>query len=114
MSADGTSMSPTMCVDLNMPSFRFFARALDATTNLKVEVAYPDSGSPEFEQVAVLTGYHYNEVWGLTEDVMLSPERGGTVFGGRGAVMRFTVIGTTADRGGAWRVDDIYIDPRYH
>jgi hypothetical protein len=113
MSTDGTTMSPTMCVDLNMPTFRFFVRALDNSTNLKVEVAYPDSADPSFEQVALLVGRDYNDVWALTEDVMLSPERGGTVFGGRGAVMRFTVIGNSADRAGAWRIDDIYIDPRY-
>jgi hypothetical protein len=114
MSTFGTTMSPTMCVDLNMPTFRFFARALDTTTNLKVEVAYPDSADPSFEQVALLVGNDYDHVWALTEDVVLSPERGGTVFGGRGAVMRFTVIGTSPDKAGAWRVDDIYIDPRYY
>lgn len=114
MSTFGTTMSPTMCVDLNMPTFRFFARALDTTTSLKVEVAYPDSADPSFEQVALLVGRDYDGVWALTEDVELSPERGGTVFGGRGAVMRFTVIGNSPDKAGAWKIDDIYVDPRYH
>ena len=94
----GTTMSPTMCVDLNFPTFRFFARALDDETDLKVEVAYPDSANPDFEQVALLLGGDYDGVWGLTEDVALSPERGGTAFGGRGAVLRFTVIGTSPTR----------------
>jgi hypothetical protein len=114
MSTDGSTMSPTMCVDLNTPTFRFFARALDDETSLKVEVAYPDSGSPAFEQVALLVGGDYDGVWGLTEDVPLSPERAGTLVGGRGAVLRFTVIGASPDKAGAWRIDDIYIDPRYY
>ena len=114
MSTVGTTMSPTMCVDLNFPTFRFFARALDDETDLKVEVAYPDSANPDFEQVALLLGGDYDGVWGLTEDVALSPERGGTAFGGRGAVLRFTVIGASPEKAGAWRVDDIYIDPRYY
>jgi hypothetical protein len=114
MGTDGSTMSPTMCVDLNYPTFRFFARAFDASTSLKVEVAYPDSADPSFEQVALLVGTDYDGVWALTEDVTLSPERGGTAFGGRGAVMRFTVIGESPDKAGAWRIDDIYIDPRYY
>jgi hypothetical protein len=112
MGTDGTTMSPTMCVDLNFPTFRFFARALEDDTDLKVEVAYPDSSDPSFEQVALLEGEGYDGVWALTEDVALSPERGGTLFGGRSVVLRFTVVGPSDDRGGAWRIDDIYIDPQ--
>jgi hypothetical protein len=110
--AGASATSPTMCVDLNWPTLRFVASQTgEKDAELKVEVLYPEAeekhatwhGAKKFKAKR-------RDGWRLTEDVKLSPDRGGKFAGGRPVALRFT---NTSDQG-SWQIDNVYVDPRCH
>lgn len=99
--------SPTMCVDLRFPTFRFFARALgEPDEELQVEVRFPDAEKPKWHEVRDLEAD--GNAWGLTKDLKLNPSRGGKAAGGRRVAFRLT-----SDDDADWQVDNLYVDPRF-
>jgi hypothetical protein len=105
-----TATSPTMCVDLTYPTMRFVGSQVDThDADIDVEVLYPDTteGKVEWHKAKSLKG-RKKDGWKPTDDVKLSPERGGKFAGGRPVALRFT---NDSDHGD-WRVDDVYVDPR--
>jgi hypothetical protein len=110
--AGASATSPTMCVDLNWPTLRFVASQTgEKDAELKVEVLYPEAeekhatwhGAKKFKAKR-------KDGWRPTEDVKLSPDRGGKFAGGRPVALRFT---NTSDQG-SWQIDNVYVDPRCH
>jgi hypothetical protein len=110
--AGASATSPTMCVDLNWPTLRFVASQTgEKDAELKVEVLYPEAeekhatwhGAKKFKAKR-------RDGWRLTEDVKLSPDRGGKFAGGRPVALRFT---NTSEQG-SWQIDNVYVDPRCH
>jgi hypothetical protein len=108
--AGASATSPTMCVDLNWPTLRFVASQTgEKDAELKIEVLYPEAeekhatwhGARKFKAKR-------RDGWRLTQDVKLSPDRGGRFAGGRPVALRFT---NTSDQG-SWQIDNIYIDPK--
>jgi hypothetical protein len=108
--AGASATSPTMCVDLHWPTLRFVARQTgEKDAELEVEVLYPEAdekhaawhGAKKFKAKR-------RDGWRLTEDVKLSPDRGGKFAGGRPVALRFT---NTSDQG-SWQIDNVYVDPR--
>lgn len=108
--AGASATSPTMCVDLNWPTLRFVASQTgEKDAELKVEVLYPEAeekhatwhGAKKFKAKR-------KDGWHATDDVKLSPDRGGKFAGGRPVALRFT---NTSDRG-SWQIDNVYVDPR--
>ena len=110
--AGASATSPTMCVDLSWPTLRFVANQTgEKDAELKVEVLYPEAeekhatwhGAKKFKAKR-------RDGWRVTEDVHLSPDRGGKFAGGRPVALRFT---NTSDQG-SWQIDNVYVDPRCH
>jgi hypothetical protein len=108
--AGASATSPTMCVDLNWPTLRFVASQTgEKDAELEVEVLYPEAeekhatwhGAKKFKAKR-------KDGWRLTEDVKLSPDRGGKFAGGRPVALRFT---NSSDHG-SWQIDNVYVDPR--
>jgi hypothetical protein len=108
--AGASATSPTMCVDLTWPTLRFVASQTgEKDAELKVEVLYPEAeekhatwhGAKKFKA-------RRQDGWRPTEDVKLSPDRGGKFAGGRPVALRFT---NTSDHG-SWQIDNVYVDPR--
>jgi len=108
--AGASATSPTMCVDLNWPTLRFVARQMgEKDAELEVEVLYPEAeekhatwhGAKKFKAKR-------RDGWRPTDDVKLSPNRGGKFAGGRPIALRFT---NTSDQG-SWQIDNVYVDPK--
>ena len=108
--AGASATSPTMCVDLHWPTMRFVATQTgEKDAELEVEVLYPEAddkkatwhGAKKFKAKS-------RDGWRPTDDVKLSPDRGGKFAGGRPVALRFT---NTSDRG-SWQIDNVYIDPK--
>ena len=108
--AGGSALSPAMCVDLNYPIFRFMAKAVSGTGQLRVEVVYPDAADPSFHSAASLPA-PAGRGWDATGDVELFPERGGVAPGMRRVALRFTSVAVNGTAG-TWKIDDVYVDPR--
>lgn len=110
--AGGSAISPVMCVDLNMPTFRFAARRLDAQAKkLRVELVYPDAAG-KFRKVEDIK-LDPSDGWTLTDHLELEPERAGKTAGGRRVALRFTVDSDgKATAASGYEVDDVFVDPR--
>jgi hypothetical protein len=108
----GAATSPVMCVDLNMPTFRFAARRFDSQgKKLRIELVYPDADG-KWRKVEDLK-FDPTDGWTLTDDLDLEPERGGKLPGGRRVALRFSVDeGANASDTSGYEIDDVYVDPR--
>ncbi len=103
--AGGSATSPTFCVDLNYPTFRFFAdQAVAAKTKLSVDVIYPAIAQKKTEAATVSNVPD----WTLTKDVPLKPATVDKAGGWRLVQLRFRA----AADGPSWKVDDVLVDPR--
>jgi hypothetical protein len=107
--ANGSAVSPAMCVDLHYPTLRFMAKPEQAKGELKVQVAYPDSDNPVFQDAGTIVAG--KKAWSATADLPVYPERGGAAPGMRRVALRFvSVAGATG--AGDWKIDDLYVDPK--
>jgi hypothetical protein len=102
--AGARATSPTFCVDLNYPTFRFFSTQGKAP--LSVDVIYPALGTKKPKATTIKGGA---TGWTLAKDVDLRP----TVVT-KDAGWRLVQLRYVADQAlkGDWLVDDVLIDPR--
>lgn len=102
--AGATATSPVFCVDLEYPTFRFFAA--QGRSPLSVDVIYPALGTKQPKATTLKGG---SASWTLSKDVSLRPTLVTKDSGWRYVQLRFA-----ADAGakGDWLVDDVLIDPR--
>ncbi len=103
--------SPEMCVDLNYPTFRFFAAQLERDTDAELldDVIYPALAEKNVRQAQKFR-LKDNDGWRLSEDIKLEPQRLGKQSGWRKIALRFRV--EPGKKPAAYRIDDILIDPR--
>lgn len=103
-----SATSSPMCVAINYPFFRLFARNTGAaTSSLDVEVLYLGAGGRVIDSQVLgnLRGY---SAWAPTHRISLAIGRTGASYGGpAGIAFRFTPRGA----GGRWQIDDVYVDP---
>ena len=104
--AGSSATSAPICVGINYPFFRFFARnGGSSLSSLDVEVLYLNAGGRviDSQRLGNLSGF---SSWAPTRRISLAVGRTGTGGGGEAAVaFRFT------PRGSGWQVDDVYVDP---
>ena len=102
-----------MCVDLNYPTFRFFAAQLEADTDsdLYVDVVYPALAKDNVRQAKKFK-LKSKDGWQLSDDIKLEPQRLGKQSGWRKVALRFRV--EEGKKPASYRIDDILIDPRRH
>jgi hypothetical protein len=101
----GSAVSAPMCIDRTYPSFRFFARNAGlATSTLQVEVLWQESGVTKKFKAAL--DKKAGTSWTPVKSLKLPS---GALSTGRlePVTFRFTAVGA----GGAWQVDDLYVDP---
>jgi len=108
ISPTGKAVSPAFCVGAEHPTFRLFARRLSGTwgvVNVKLRVT--DTRGAAYETVvgSVSAG---DTAWHPTPPIALS-----TVLGLWNADLTASVqiVLDPEDSGGAWAIDDVYIDP---
>jgi hypothetical protein len=108
--AGASATSPTMCVDLNWPTMRMVGyQQGEKDAELDVEVLYPEApGKAATWHKAKTLKAKRKDGWHLSDDIKLSPNRGGKFAGGRPVALRFT---SDSDHG-TWRIDNIYVDPK--
>jgi hypothetical protein len=108
-----SATSPEMCVDLDYPTFRFFASqtAEDTDSELAVDVIYPALTRNNVRE-ATKFRLKAKDGWKLSDDVKLEPQRLGKAAGWRKIAVRFRV--KPGNKPAAYRIDDILIDPRLH
>ncbi len=106
--AGSSVTSPTMCVGLDEPTMRFFARSSGSLLSLlKVEVLFEDGlGNAHSAPIGVVTPGNWAPTLPLPILVNLLP----LLPDAKTPVQfRFTPQGSAS-----WRIDDVYVDPRKH
>jgi hypothetical protein len=105
--AGSTAISPPICMSLDTPVFRLFARnSGDPSSGLKVEATYALLGLVRTKTVSTVYG---NSSWAPSQQlstVLSLSTIVGTVIPSA-IQIRITPLGS----GGQWQVDDVYIDP---
>jgi hypothetical protein len=105
--ASSSATSPPICMSLDTPSFRLFARNTgDSSSGLRVEATYVLLGLVRTKAVStVYAGPAWTPTQQLSTVLSLSTIVGTLI--PSSIQIRITPLGS----GGNWQVDDIYIDP---
>jgi hypothetical protein len=106
--AGASVQTPATCVDAAYPTFRFFAKNLDPTSSVLVQIVYTNQTLLGSTQVVVPIGVAaLSSTWQPTLPMLTASPVLGLLSGGTAEVaLRFTALG------GESQIDDIYVDPR--
>ena len=128
-----SAISPSMCLDLNYPTFRMYHKVVKPKPGLvggllggvlglvlgtpedadvRVEVVYPHVVTPMWTEMTRFDGREglsAGNGWRLFDPIDLKPELGGAAPGARQAALRFTVLDAASKE--SVLLDDVYIDP---
>ena len=104
ISNGGSATSASICVGIEHPDIRFFAKGSNSLATLKVEVLFEDgAGNVQSAPIGVVTG---SGGWALTPPFPIVVNLLPLLPGSHTAVaFRFT------PSGGSFRIDDLYVDP---
>ena len=99
-----SATSSTVCVGIEHPDIRFFAKASNPAAHLNVEVLFEDAGGNVLSApIGLVTG---NNGWALTPTYPIIANLLPLLPGSHTPVaFRFTASG------GSFRIDDLYVDP---
>jgi hypothetical protein len=104
----GKAVSPAFCVSIAQPTFRFFARRTNGTWGtLNVIVRWTDSSGASHDTTAGSISasdlsWHPSPVLALSSMLPLWQS---------GSTLSVRIVFDPEDYGGAWAIDDLYIDP---
>jgi hypothetical protein len=112
VTTNASVVSPSFCVDQDMPSLRLFAKKVNAPRggHLRVELLYKDStGNSKNASAGALSNGGKQEFrdWAPSSLLKLSTALPMSKLGTATVQLRIT-----SDNGGDWLVDDVYADPR--
>ena len=102
--AGASAQSPSVCVNLSYPTFRFFARNDGLLSTVLVQVVYQTALGTVALPIGVVAA---SGEWEPTLPMLTGSLVGGALSGGTAEVaLRFTALG------GSSRIDDVFVDPR--
>jgi hypothetical protein len=105
--ATGTAVSPAICVDIDHPTFRFFARRTSGSWGvLNVKLRWKDASGTTNETVVGSLGT--GTAWQASPALNLSRSLPLWNSGQNASVQ---LVFDPEDFGGAWAIDDVYVDP---
>jgi hypothetical protein len=105
--ATGTATSPAFCVSIAQPTFRFFTRQTSGSwATMLVKLRWRDSsGAVNTTTVGSING---NTTWSATQVFALSSV---LPLWQSGQTLSVQLLFDPEDYGGAWAIDDVYVDP---
>lgn len=104
IASGGSATTGSICVGVEHPDMRFFARGSNSLARLNVDVLFEDAaGNVQSLSIGSVTG---STDWGLTAPLPIVANLLPVLPGSKTAVaFRFTAVG------GSFRIDDVYVDP---
>jgi hypothetical protein len=106
--AGAVATSPALCVGEQHPTLRLFARRAGGTSGaLNVKLNWKDaSGRTNTTTVASLNGS--DAAWHVTDPLALATA---LPLWNPGQTLQVQLVFDAEDNGGAWAIDDVYVDP---
>jgi hypothetical protein len=103
----GVAVSPTLCVSTAYPSFRFFARRTSGTwgvLNVLLRWSESSGSTHETEVAAIQSGTSWTVAPALKLATTLPLWQSGSTLSAK-------LVFRPEQYGGAWAIDDVYVDP---
>jgi hypothetical protein len=107
--ATGSAVSPTVCIDVNRPTYRFFARRTSGSWGvLNLRVRWQDSSGHTNETTIASLDSNFGTAWGVSSAYNIA-----SLLGLWNADQDATVqlVFDPENYGGNWAIDDVYVDP---
>lgn len=107
--AAGAAVSPTVCIDINRPTYRFFARRTSGSWGvLNLKVRWQDSSGRTNETTIAALDSNFGTAWRAAPALNIA-----SLLGLWNADQDASVqlVFDPEDYGGSWAIDDVYVDP---
>ena len=105
----GTAVSPTVCIDINRPTYRFFARRTGGSWGvLNLRVRWQDSSGHTNETTIAALDTSFGTAWRVSPAYNIASMLG-LWNPDQDASVQF--VFDPENYGGSWAIDDVYVDP---
>ena len=107
--ATGTAVSPTVCIDIKRPTYRFFARRTSGSWGvLNLRVRWQDSSGRTNETTIAALDSSFGAAWRVSPVYNIA-----SLLGLWNADQDASVqlVFDPENSGGSWAIDDVYVDP---
>jgi hypothetical protein len=107
--ATGTAVSPTVCIDIKRPTYRFFARRTSGSWGvLNLRVRWQDSSGHTNETTIAALDTSFGTAWRVSPVYNIA-----SLLGLWNADQDASVqlVFDPENSGGSWAIDDVYVDP---
>jgi hypothetical protein len=107
--AGGIAVSPAMCIDINRPTYRFFARRTSGSWGvLNLRMRWKDASGRTNESTIAALDSSFGTSWAVSPAFNVASQLG-LWHPDQDASVQF--VFDPEDYGGAWSIDDVYVDP---
>jgi hypothetical protein len=107
--AGGTAVSPTVCIDINRPTYRFFARRTSGTWGvLNLRVRWQDSSGRTNETTIAALDSSSGTAWRVSPALNIASLLG---LWNADQDVSVQLVFDPENSGGSWAIDDVYVDP---
>ena len=107
--AGGTAVSPTVCVDLSRPTYRFFARRTSGSWGvLNLRVRWQDSSGRTNETTIAALDSSSGTAWRVSPALNIASLLG---LWNADQDVSVQLVFDPENSGGSWAIDDVYVDP---
>ena len=107
--ATGTAVSPTVCIDLKRPTYRFFARRTSGSWGvLNLRVRWQDSSGHTNETTIAALDSNFGTAWAPSPTLNIASLLG---IWNNDQYYSVQLVFDPENYGGSWAIDDVYVDP---
>jgi hypothetical protein len=107
--ATGTAVSPTVCIDIKRPTYRFFARRTSGSWGvLNLRVRWQDSSGQTNETTIAALDSSFGTAWRVSPVYNIASLLG---LWNEDQDASVQLVFDPENSGGSWAIDDVYVDP---
>jgi hypothetical protein len=107
--AGGTAVSPTVCIDIKRPTYRFFARRTSGSWGvLNLRVRWQDSSGHTNETTIAALDTTFGTAWRVSPIYNIASMLG---LWNEDQDASVQLVFDPENSGGSWAIDDVYVDP---
>jgi hypothetical protein len=107
--AGGVAVSPTVCVDLSRPTYRFFAKRTSGSWGvLNLRVRWQDASGRTNETTIAALDTNFGTGWGVSPTLNIASLLG---LWNADQDVSVQLVFDPENYGGSWAIDDVYVDP---
>jgi hypothetical protein len=107
--AGGTAVSPTVCIDIKRPTYRFFARRTSGSWGvLNLRVRWQDSSGQTNETTIAALDSSFGTAWRVSPVYNIASLLG---LWNEDQDASVQLVFDPENSGGSWAIDDVYVDP---